>query len=523
VSKKAPEKDIVAYYRANPIQFLEEHYITESGKKIVFEEWQKTYILRPILFTKPVCLTCKHLVEKNPEDFKLEAPIKVCTKGFERGACPNNETWQKQYRQYTEAVISLTKKDGKSTMGGCFGLLGLYIDVPSDEAPPEIYGSAGDKDQAKIIWKRCEDAIARNKYLADGCKLLINRIEVKGTRAEYKPLSSESPTKHGLNPSMVIFDEVWNQGDEELIEALADSPVRKQPLRLFFTYAGHDMNTPLGRIFTRGKKGDDDTLFFFWSHSNLASWKSEKFVEGQRKKLTPARFIQYYKNDWVTTEDNCFTYEDVMGCVGWPQIAQFENRGTLKLRLRGEQEFEYVMAIDLAFKHDRCAVAIGHREDDFIILDSLKTFTPHPNIPVKIDWVIDYVELALKQFNIHQVVCDPWQAGQLIHRLRQQGQEVKEFNFKRQQNLVAMRETLWSLIHYGLFRMPRITKLINELLTVKNVQKSYGLRIDHKAGNFDDMVIAVGMLALELVGEPPTAGKPAVAAIEYTDEELDDL
>jgi hypothetical protein len=517
----SPKKDIVAFYRAHPVEFLEEHYILESGKKIVFEDWQVEYILQPILFTKPVCMDCPYLKEKQPKSFKLEAPIKLCTKGFKREKCPHDEIWQKQHRQYTEAVISLTKKDGKSTMGGCFGMLGLYIDVPSDEAPPEIYGSAGDKDQAKIIWKRCEDAIARNKYLADGCKLLINRIEVKGTGAEYKPLSSESPTKHGLNPSMVIFDEVWNQGDEELIEALADSPVRKQPLRLFFTYAGYDLNTPLGRIFLRGKKGDDDTLFFFWSHANLASWKSEKFIKGQKKKLTAARFIQYYHNDWVTTEDNCFTYEEVMACIGWPKIPQFEDRSTLKLRFSGETGVQYVMAIDLAFKHDRCAVAIGHREDDFIILDNLKVFTPHPKIPVKIEWVIDYVELMLKQFDICQVVCDPWQAGQLINRLKKQGQEVKEFNFKRQQNLVSMREVLWSLIHYGLFRIPRIGKLINELLTVKNVQKSYGLRIDHKAGAFDDMVIAVGMLALELVQQPPEEGKPGLASL-FTEEELKD-
>jgi hypothetical protein len=60
----------------------------------------------------------------------------------------------------------------------------------------------------------------------------------------------------------------------------------------------------------------------------------------------------------------------------------------------------------------------------------------------------------------------------------------------------------------GLFRDRRIkmfshTQLIKELLSVKVVEKSYGYRLDHDSGHFDDCVVALGMAALAAMSHQP--------------------
>ena len=359
------KKDIKRY-RKNPLAFLEEQYILENGKLIKLESWQKHYIFEPILFTRPVCIDCPHLRDISPKKLKLETSIKVCSRRYNQDKCPNKKEYKKQKRYYRRALISLCKKEGKSTMGGCFAEIGLFIDHGRNEAPPEVYGAAGDKDQAKIIWKRAWSAIARNDDLNRACKLLKTQgISVKATGAVYKPVSSESKTKHGLNPSMKIFDEVWNQGDDDLIEALADSPVRKQPLTIFLTYAGIDKNTPLGRMYDKGKKHEDKKMFFYWSHANIASWKSKEFLVDERGALSVARYTQYYENGWTSSDIDFIKREEIMACVGYPPEWP-EAHGPLRMRLVGEPSKEYVLAIDLAFLHDRTALALGHIENNFI-------------------------------------------------------------------------------------------------------------------------------------------------------------
>jgi hypothetical protein len=512
-------KEDIRRYRRDYIAFLEENYVLENGRLIVLEPWQKRYILKPIFYTKPVCLNCPHLKTVNPQELKLETPIKVCEFEFNQAKCPHAETWAKEYRHYTEAVISLTKKDGKSTLGGCFAVIGLYMDGLPDEAPPEVFGAAGDKKQAKIIWRRARDAIRRSPSLHASAKIhdgiSYSGITLPSTGATYEPLSRESGTKHGFNPSLILFDEIWNQADDELREALAESPVRKQSLIIYTSYAGVDPNTPWYTLFGRGKAGSDSTLYFFWSHANIASWKTEKFLKRQRHKWSAARYKQYYENEWITSENAFITLPEVLACVGYPAEWPEAVKGReLKQRITGQSGIEYMLAIDLGFKHDRCALAIGHREGKYIFLDHLRIFEPHPNVPVKIEYVQDYALMLLNNFKVTDIEIDPWEAATLIKTLQELGYNVHEFNFKYHQNLVSMRQVLWSLIHFGYLRIPRIKSLIAELTAVRDVQKSYGLRIDHKAGGYSDQVIALGMLCLGILKKPvQTGGKAGVVSI----------
>ena len=72
-------------------------------------------------------------------------------------------------------------------------------------------------------------------------------------------MASDSPTAHGLNPSLVGVDEGWQLRDYELLEAVSLGPQRRHPLQLWTTYAGMKAQmvegNPLYDLYRRGLDG----------------------------------------------------------------------------------------------------------------------------------------------------------------------------------------------------------------------------------------------------------------------------
>ena len=59
--------------------------------------------------------------------------------------------------------------------------------------------------------------------------------------SSYRVLSADAYTKHGLNASGVVVDEVHAQKNRELIDVLTTSVgSRRQPIEVFITTAGYD-------------------------------------------------------------------------------------------------------------------------------------------------------------------------------------------------------------------------------------------------------------------------------------------
>jgi phage terminase large subunit-like protein len=63
-------------------------------------------------------------------------------------------------RQYLTAYISMGKQNGKSNW--CGGLPIYHLDC-EDEPDPEVYGAAGAKDQAGIVFKATDEADPRER------------------------------------------------------------------------------------------------------------------------------------------------------------------------------------------------------------------------------------------------------------------------------------------------------------------------------------------------------------------------
>lgn len=444
MSRITPEK--VKAYKADICLFLEEQYILENGKPIQLEDFQKD-ILRDIFQTKKA----------------------------------------NGLRKYNLALLGIPKKNGKSTLASGVALYMLFADVSN----AEVYSVAGDKDQAKIIFQMTKRAVERNPDLFNSVRILKEEIIVPSTNSVYKVLSADAPTAHGLNPSCVIFDEMWNQPTRDLYDALTQSPVRKEPLTFIVTYAGTDQTSLLYELYRMGMNQKDPRMYFFWSEKNLAGWVTDEYLEQQRMRLPAGVYQRLHENKWVEGANAFLTRGEV----------DASRDETLTPRLGGQDGIKYYLAVDLGLTRDRTVLTICHKdkETNLVYLDYIKTYQGTKQQPVLIADVENDILWANRQFNITKNIFDPWQMKGTAQKLKGTIR-VEEFTFTSS-SIQKLSQNLYYLFHNNLIRIFPHNLLEEELLSLNAEVKSYGWRLDHKSGGFSDHAVSLGMSAMYAVQE----------------------
>jgi phage terminase large subunit-like protein len=141
-------------------------------------------------------------------------------------------------RRYRTAYIEIPRKNGKSTLSAGIALCLLYAD---GEPAAEVYSAAADRDQASIVFDEAKRMVDASPELSKRSGVFKRSIFVNETLSSYKVLSADAPTKHGLNASGIIFDELHAQPNRDLWDVLTTSTgARRQPLTVAITTAGYD-------------------------------------------------------------------------------------------------------------------------------------------------------------------------------------------------------------------------------------------------------------------------------------------
>lgn len=147
----------------------------------------------------------------------------------------------KGFRQFRTAYIEIPKKNGKSELAAAVALYLLYAD---NEPSAEVYGAAADRQQASIVFDVARRMVEKSPALLKRSDLLpsTKRIVNYDNAGFYQVLSAEVGTKHGLNVSGLIFDELHTQPNRKLYDVLTkgSGDAREQPLYFLITTAGTD-------------------------------------------------------------------------------------------------------------------------------------------------------------------------------------------------------------------------------------------------------------------------------------------
>ena len=144
-------------------------------------------------------------------------------------------------RQFRTAYVEIGKKNGKSELAAAVALYLLYAD---GEPSAEVYGAAADRQQASIVFDVARQMVDMTPALLKRSKIMgaTKRIVNYSNAGFYQVLSAEVGTKHGLNVSGLVLDEVHAQPNRQLYDVLTkgSGDAREQPLYFLITTAGTD-------------------------------------------------------------------------------------------------------------------------------------------------------------------------------------------------------------------------------------------------------------------------------------------
>lgn len=362
-------------------------------------------------------------------------------------------------RDIRQVLLEIPRKNGKTELVAAMVLLGLLGD---DELGAEVYSAASDKDQAAICYHVAAQMVRNDPILEAQCELVDSqkRIVHRPSGSFYRALSSDAFTKHGLNASMVVYDELHAAPNRDLFDVLSTSMgARRNPLLFIATTAGYDRHSILWELHEHAIRClenpalDPSFLPIIYAAPPDANWQSERVwrrcnpalgdyrsidemrIAAARAQQIPAQennFRRLYLNQWTEQASRW------LPMTAWDACRQPVDRAAL----RGRRCF---VGLDLSATTDlTAAVAVFPGGDGFDVL--MRAFLPKENIADRIrrdrvpydTWTTDgYLELtpgngvdyeAVRrtlrawddEFDVVAVGFDPWNATDLVERLKSQ-------------------------------------------------------------------------------------------------------
>lgn len=185
-------------------------------------------------------------------------------------------------RQFRSAYIEIPKKNGKSELAAAIALYLLYGD---GEASAEVYSCANDRSQASIVFDVAKRMVEKSPALLKRSKIAAatKRIVNYRNAGFYQVLSAETGTKHGLNISGLVFDEIHAQPNRKLYDVMTkgSGDAREQPLFFIITTAGTDKESICYELHTKaldimnGRKIDHSFYPVIYGLSDEDDWNDE--------------------------------------------------------------------------------------------------------------------------------------------------------------------------------------------------------------------------------------------------------
>ena len=226
-------------------------------------------------------------------------------------------------RRFQEVFIVEGRKNGKSTELAADGIYGLLGDK---EGGPEIDCVSTKKDAAKIVFNTARDMVQQSPYLKKYIKRRKSDLYCSYNLGVYQPLSSDSNTLDGLNPSVCILDECHAIKDRNLYDVTRQAmsaASRKQPLYITITTSGFEREGIYDELYTyadnvlKGEIQDEHFLSFIYELDSLDEWDREdcwikanpglgtiKSIEKLRASVEKAKNTPGYKPTVLTKDFN---------------------------------------------------------------------------------------------------------------------------------------------------------------------------------------------------------------------------
>lgn len=366
------------------------------------------------------------------------------------------------FRRFRTAFLQVPRKNGKTLLAA---IVLLYLTFFDDEPGAGGYSIAMKRDQAKIVFNDAK-ALVQSSGLKDRIMVRVASLSRDATASKLEPLGNDHDSTDGLNPHVVVVDEMHAMKDRGMLDVMETATgARRQPVIFEITTFGSDALSPWGDQNDYGNKIldgvlTDESFFAFVTHADLddlwdAPETARKANPNYGKSVKPddlaakvrkakgipsaaATYKQKHLNLLVNADQPCLSVD------GWRkgQNPQRLSREAWLERLAHQPCFA---GIDLASKIDLCDLSLvfppGVDHPLWCVIqhiwtprDTLADRAHRDRAPYEL-WVeqgtlvategtqIDHqlirpvLTAAREQYDLQQIGFDPWHADTLITQL----------------------------------------------------------------------------------------------------------
>ena len=343
----------------------------------------------------------------------------------------------------------------------------LYLLYADNEPSAEVYGAACDRNQASIVFDVAKQmvemspALLRRSKIRSAGKRIINYRNA----GFYQVLSAETGTKHGLNVSGLIFDEIHAQPNRKLYDVLTkgSGDAREQPLFFIITTAGNDKNSICYELHTKaldimhGRKKDYTFYPVVYGLEEGEDWTDEanwyKANPSLGYTINIERVREAYRNAIENpAEENVFKQLRLniwtSASIRWiPE--QVYDKGNLPINLDSLKGRMCYGGLDLSSTSDITALVLAFppRSDDekYVLLpffwlpeDTLELRCRRDHVLYNVwqkqgfiqttegnvihyGFIEKFIEHLGETYNIREIAYDRWNATQMVQNLEDMG------------------------------------------------------------------------------------------------------
>jgi len=389
-------------------------------------------------------------------------------------------------RRFRTAYNEIPRKQGKSLEAA---LVALYVSFFDSEPGAEGYCVAMKREQAKIVWNDC-----RRLVISSGLRRIITplaaNLSMHRTASKLEPLGADRDSTDGLNPNLIIVDEFHAQKNRGLIDVMETATgARAQPLNFQITTAGNDPFSPCGDQHDYACKIldgilHDETFFAFIAHADPADLDGDGWLrESTWRKANPNFGVSVLPDDLRALATKARHMPDAANAFKQKRLNVWVNAGAPWLSPEGWRKGQTVwstdgrwcipaallgktcyLGIDMSSKIDLTAVVALFPPDEDCprwrlvawcltpdeTLDerALRDRAPYraweargflrtnPGGRIDQSAVRAFVGEAARLFQVAGIGVDPWNAGNLIQDLADDGFQAVEVG----QNMRQMSE-----------------------------------------------------------------------------------
>ena len=382
-------------------------------------------------------------------------------------------------RQFRTAYVEIGKKNGKSELAAAVALYLLYAD---NEPSAEVYGAAADRQQASIVFDVAKRMVEKSPALLKRSKIAAatKRIVNYSNAGFYQVLSAEVGTKHGLNVSGLVFDEVHAQPNRKLYDVLTkgSGDAREQPLYFLITTAGTDKESICFELHTKaldilagrridhtfypvvyGLTDDDDWTdeanWYNWTDE--ANWYKanpslgqtiridrvrEAFLEAKENPAEENVFKQLRLNMWVSSLTR-FIPEQIYDLGNTPidmdALKGRECYGGLDLSSTGDitafvlmfpprdETEKYVMLPFFWIPEDTIPLRVRRASVPYDVWYKQGFIMATEGNVIHYSFIEKFIEKLGEQYHIMEIAFDRWGAVQMVQNLEGMGFTVVPF------------------------------------------------------------------------------------------------